>query len=123
MLLCSPSLCIDGSGLLCLRAAAQWLPAGPSPSPNNDTVIGSDARRGGVPARANRTVSLASEPAEELIKGWDCRLEREVVSASRAPSSVSIITALNAGKISTLLAPTSTLPDHGGTIPMYLIAC
>lgn len=72
--------------------------------------------------QANLTVSLASEPAEELIKGWDCRLEWEAVSASRTPGSVCIITALNAGKISTLLAPASTLPDHSGTTLMYLIA-
>lgn len=37
------------------------------------------APRGG----ADHGVSLASEPVEELIKGWDCRLKWEVVSARR----------------------------------------
>lgn len=52
-------------------------------SPNNDTTNPPPPperrlERGGegVLAGANRAVSLASEPAEELIKGWDCRLEQ-----------------------------------------------
>lgn len=47
-------------------------------SPNNDTTFPPRAAvgEGGVLAGANRAVSLASEPAEELIKGWDCRLEQ-----------------------------------------------
>lgn len=91
-------------------------------SPNNDTLIPARELEGGRASRANRAVSLASEPAEKLIKGWDCRLEPEAVSTSRAPCSVCIITALNAGKISTLLAPASTLPDYGGTPVMCLKA-
>lgn len=92
------------------------------PSPNNDTLIPARELEGGRASRANRAVSLASEPAEKLIKGWDCRLEPEAVSTSRAPCSVCIITALNAGKISTLLAPASTLPDYCGTPVMCLKA-
>lgn len=59
-------------------------------SPNNDTMIPPPPRAAAVDgraSRANRTVSLACEPAEELIKGWDCRMEREAVSASRAPAA------------------------------------
>lgn len=67
----------------------------------------------------NGALSLGSEPAEKLIKGWDCRLEPEAVSTSRAPGSACIITALSAGKISTLLAPASTLPDSSSTFSTY----
>lgn len=73
----------------------------------------------GRASRENCTLSLGSEPTEKLIKGWDCRLEPEAVSTSRAPCSVSIITALSAGKISTLSAPASTLPDSRGMSSTY----